>query len=561
MSIKPTDEQAHTLALFETGQNLTIEARAGCGKTSTLKLLAAAASSKRMLYTSFAASVVRDAKASFPRHVRASTNHGLAWGTVGKHYADTGRLPPEARLSPRVLQQHFNWSPAAFGGLDVDEGCRAVMETLTRFCQSADPEMTDWHVPQPETIGTKGAIALAAASQYILAAAHRVWAEWENPSSKLPVTHDTYLKRWALGNPRLPYDCCLLDEAQDTNPLMIGLLLQQTHAQRIIVGDQFQQIYSWRGAVNAMTQFESDAVARLTQSFRFGNAVADAANAVLKGHLNTDARVRGLPSHASRLATIDNARVVLARKNATLIAELVTAAREKPEGRVAVVGGVDDLIRLVDGAGALQRRERPTRCPELNEFSEWDEVREYSKKTVGKDLQVLVRLVEEFGVPSLLHHLERVRGNERDESTASLILSTGHKAKGREWPQVRLCDDFKAPAPDDATETQRREAQWNPEEANLLYVAVTRARDVLDVTNCSAWQDARLRSGYCVDPPAPSEGARTHLPSALTEGAGHAVGDWLNHHPNASLEDAYVALINDAYAEAQPARHAQAGLR
>ena len=50
------------------------------------------------------------------------------------------------------------------------------------------------------------------------------------------------------------------------------------------------------------------------------------------------------------------------------------------------------------------------------------------------------------------------------------ILSTAHKAKGRQWPEVRLAPDWKA---------NRLE---NPEELRLAYVAVTRAQEVLDLT-------------------------------------------------------------------------------
>ncbi|MEO7326518.1 MAG: UvrD-helicase domain-containing protein [Dokdonella sp.] len=492
MTFKPTDEQAHARDLFLTGRNLTIEALAGSGKTSTLKLLADSCT-KRMLYTSFAASVVRDAKKAFPQHVRSSTNHGLAWATVGRHYADAKRLPPDARLTPRVLQQHFGWTHSTFGGLPVDDGSRLVMETLTRFCQSADPDITAEHVPPPETVGTSGAHALAGATHYVVACAQRVWMEWENPTSQLPVSHDTYLKRFALSDPMLQADVCLLDEAQDTNPLMLGLMLRQTHAQLIVVGDQFQAIYGWRGAINAIAKFPSDHTTYLTQSFRFGSAIAEAANAVLDGHLESNARVRGLQTHASRLEVIEKPPVILARKNTTIISEIVKALARRADTRIAVVGGVDDLMRLVDGAGALLRGARPSRCPELNEFSEWDEVRDYSKLRIGRDLKVLVQLVDEYGVDSLARTLDRARGHEQDEASADLILSTGHKSKGREWRQCKLCDDFKAPPAADATPEERAESDWTPEEARILYVASTRARDVLDVSTCSAWQDAKSR--------------------------------------------------------------------
>ena len=68
-------------------------------------------------------------------------------------------------------------------------------------------------------------------------------------------------------------DFILLDEAQDTNPVVLDVLRRQS-AQMVYVGDKYQQIYEWRGAVNAMEQMATDGVTYLTMSFRFGPVIA-----------------------------------------------------------------------------------------------------------------------------------------------------------------------------------------------------------------------------------------------------------------------------------------------
>lgn len=86
--------------------------------------------------------------------------------------------------------------------------------------------------------------------------------------------HDIYLKLWALSEPNIPKaDYVLFDEAQDADPLMLGILLKQRSTQVIYVGDAHQQIYAWRGAVNAMRQLPLPE-SRLTTSFRFGEEIA-----------------------------------------------------------------------------------------------------------------------------------------------------------------------------------------------------------------------------------------------------------------------------------------------
>merc|ERR1719483_1515298 len=72
------------------------------------------------------------------------------------------------------------------------------------------------------------------------------------------------------------------------NPCMLSVCLQQK-CPKIVVGDQYQQIYSFRGAVNALDLvLKSDRTSVktnyfLTQSFRFGPEIAFLANSCSHG--------------------------------------------------------------------------------------------------------------------------------------------------------------------------------------------------------------------------------------------------------------------------------------
>jgi superfamily I DNA/RNA helicase len=69
-------------------------------------------------------------------------------------------------------------------------------------------------------------------------------------------------------------------------------------------------------------------------------------------------------------------------------------------------------------------------------------------------------------------------------AAAERVLSTAHKAKGLEWPRVRLADDFPRLEELNALD-QDGLLYLTPEERdqelNLLYVAVTRARQQLEL--------------------------------------------------------------------------------
>lgn len=88
-----------------------------------------------------------------------------------------------------------------------------------------------------------------------------------------------------------------------------------------------------------------------------------------------------------------------------------------------------------------------------------------------------------------------VRDNER---SASITISTAHKAKGREWDTVRLYGDF--PHVDNMSD----------EELRLVYVAVTRARKHLDDDTVArmlrVWSETLEWSGVYAE-----QGLRWHL--------------------------------------------------
>jgi hypothetical protein len=293
-----------------------------------------------------------------------------------------------------------------------------------------------------------------------------------DPSDPLPLGHDGYLKVWALGAPRLPADYILLDEAQDTNPVVLDLLGRQ-EAQIVYVGDKYQQIYEFRGAVNAMDEAEAAHTAHLTTSFRFGGDIAWAANRAL-GMLGEKRQLVGNPNRQSRLTTSgDGCGTILARTNATTI----TACIEALDGgrRPHLVGGTEDLVALLRGVQDLKRGQPSTR-PEFFGFENWQQVLEFVRSGEGEDLLTFVNLVETRGEAQLLWALGRVV----DEEDADLIISTAHKAKGREWNAVRLTDDFlkSLPAKD---EKKQPTAQIDPAELRLLYVALTRGKDLMSV--------------------------------------------------------------------------------
>jgi hypothetical protein len=347
-----------------------------------------------------------------------------------------------------------------------------VMRAVTRFCQTADPVPDRRHFPYLEGIdererdGRRGMRNNNLVREAMLGALRTAWADVQDPAGRLPYKHEHYLKTWQLGQPRIDADFILFDEAQDANPVMVAIVAAQAHAQQVWVGDSQQAIYEFTGAVNALQAIPADARAFLTQSFRFGTAVADMANRIL-GELDAELRLTGHPDQRSRVEPVNDPHAVLCRTNAAAVRRFLDA--QAAGRRPHVVGGGTEVVSFARGALDLQQRGW-TSHPDLQCFTNWGMVQDYVvQDQQGGELKLLVSLVDEFGAQQIVDAL----GAMPREDRANLIVSTAHKSKGREWPTVQLADDF--PAED-----------LEPADWRLLYVAVTRARSRLDITRVAA---------------------------------------------------------------------------
>lgn len=475
----PTDEQRDALALFATGESLAIEAGAGTGKTSTLKLLAES-TTRRGQYVAFNKAIVAEAGHKMPETVECNTAHSLAFRAVGHQYR--GRLRNSRRMKSIEIANLLGIAPISLAREDGSEKLIGAgflgglaMATVTRFCQSADLEITVRHVPYIEGIDSDDSYENNDyIARSILPAARRAWDDLMNPRGALPFRHDHYLKAWHLSGPTIHADYILFDEAQDANPVMQAIVAAQTHAQLVWVGDSQQQIYSFTGAINALAKVPAENRTFLTQSFRFGHAVAEVANEILN-RLNADLRLVGTETIPSTVESVDSPDAILTRTNAAAVRSVLQLQTEGR--RVALVGGGEEVVRFAKAARDLMNGLR-TEHPELACFESWGEVEAYvDEDEQGGELRLMVKLVNDFGVPTILEALDRTMREE----DAEVIVSTAHKAKGREWSAVRLAGDFPPPE------------KMQDEEYRLLYVAVTRARITLDISAVAVLEEVAMR--------------------------------------------------------------------
>lgn len=467
---EPTAEQRAILAAFQRGENLCIHAFAGTGKTSTLYYLAKN-TNKRGLYLAFNRHIAEEAQRKMPANVVSKTMHAYAFAWAICFYLKEKLVkswqPHELRY---VIQ--IPHVPKLNGYLVA----RLIKNTLVRFCQSYDEDIEITHIPLDDSL--IGARLNSESRLAVVNAAKEVWHLMKDRQSELPLGFDGYLKLWSLSKPRLPFDFLCIDEAQDLNPVMLRVL-DHFQGQKILVGDSHQQIYSWRGAVNAMEYDFSALNYHLTQTFRFGPTLAECANVVLNKLEATRYMVSASPTGTvvtTQQSSVPNA--YLYRKNVTLLLDVIRFHQEGQEYHLVDAQKLEvlvkDYFRLCDGEWA--------KSPLFEGFKTWDEVVAASKTPEGLLLRSIVRLFETHE-PEYIE--KAIKESEKRASLNYPSLSTVHQSKGLEWPVVALSDDFNL-VDDTEDEAQEKKESEDKEELRLLYVALTRAKDRL-ILPWSVW--------------------------------------------------------------------------
>lgn len=294
---------------------LAVQARAGSGKTSTVRAYAAARPRSRVLYVAFNKAIQLEAASKMPANVTCRTTHSVAYRVATQLFgADV-----QAKVGntyPSTVAKALGCSPLAATG---------AQQAVQRWCGSLDEEIGALHIP-PDIAkragGADGLVPLARA----------LWGRMMDPRHRdVRMPHDGYLKLFQLDRPILRgYDTIAVDEAQDLNPCTLDIVRHQRCAQ-ILVGDSAQAIYQFRGAVNALALFDAQERLQLTKSFRFGQGIAALANALL-GHFKDDftSPIVGAGQPQRTAMSVDSRRsfAVIARTNAVIFEEAVRLLSE-----------------------------------------------------------------------------------------------------------------------------------------------------------------------------------------------------------------------------------------
>lgn len=276
-----------------------------------------------------------------------------------------------------------------------------------------------------------------------------------------------------------------IDEAQDVNSPQFEILTKSLFedGQAMVVGDDNQAIFGWRGAMpGSMEKFQKDLDAvpfKLTTNFRCDKAIIKFAQTLmpeLKAGPNAGEGKVETVNQDKAFTQIKVKDAILSRRNCDLMPIcLKLLAKNIP----AYIEGKDigrDLIQLVESFDASNVTEF------FDKLQKWqDNVAQRSTGwlashaiALANDKATTLRTLAEtcLTVQDITQKIKRLFLDEDEVRVPSIVCSTVHKAKGREWDNVYLVNES-------FSGRRGMTADEEKEEKNIYKVAITRPRHYL----------------------------------------------------------------------------------
>ena len=249
------------------------------------------------------------------------------------------------------------------------------------------------------------------------------------------------------------YDIVMVDEAQDINPVTLDIIYKLNPKKKIFVGDDLQAIYGFRDNINIFE--DKTHFYELTQTFRFGDEIADVINNKFKTN------IKGSSNINSKIITesiIGNGSVYISRTNSHLFDKAIEYALL--DYKISIPFNMETISSLIESIYYLKLGiNNEIKNSEIKHFKTYENFKRKLKLGQNLEFKYLFNLIEKYDI-CILEYLKLIERKLSSPKHADIVFLTAHKAKGLEFPFVEIGSDFK---------------ETSQEERNLLYVAYSRA--------------------------------------------------------------------------------------
>lgn len=479
----PTAEQQAIIDLARRGEcNIMVNALAGTGKTSTIEMICHAITGIPILYLAFNKRIVDEASKQMPSHVECRTQNSLGhrvWSqATGRRLAvDGGKMRQILKNLISELprkDQGEAWDDFSFTlkAIGKAKGCGYVPLSWTGPCNRLSDYIEFLDSLEDDLTQLQRDLINRALYASILAA-YEGGIDFDD-QIYMPV---------CFGGPWPKFPLVIVDEIQDQSPLNHEMMKKLVTKRFIGVGDPYQSIYAFRGAVTngmkALIKHFQCTELSLSLTFRVPRVGVERARERVPTyeayHTNLEGEIINLaewgPDH------IPSSAAIICRNNAPLLSlgfKLLAAHRAIKLVGMDIGAG---LIRILRKLGPLDiRGEELERA-----IARWMEealVKARNPATVydrADCIHILTR-----GWSNLGEAIRQAESLFKQEGPIQLL--SGHKAKGLEWDWVMHLDPWRIPS----KFVQEGTEAWE-QEMNVKYVIETRFKQTLVLANLESW--------------------------------------------------------------------------
>ena len=446
--IKPTKQQQAVIDAVVAGKDVIVQALAGTGKTSTLKMAAKAVAEKdpdkTILYIAFNKAVAAELNADpdKPSNMIARTNTQVAWHHSPK-WMQKRSFDKTAIAFPTDIADHLEFGPVKVTEIKKDgekveatlsskDVVSVIRQAVTAFAQSADDKImpkhfTDNFVDIPEVF---------------IDYANRWWDDISSPTGRLAMNQSfpekyvqlngidvTMSPSEAGANPAtmIPAaDIIFFDEAQDINDVA-GDWVRKQNVQKVFVGDGNQSIYGFRGAKDQLDTLEGAEKLQINESFRFGPNIAAPANRFLAVAGKPERVVGAGKDQGKVVESLDempDPDAVLVRTNGGgFKAMLEYLEQGKTVGiSQSTKTRLEEVIDTTSWLMGGKKGSKPAKYnAEIGMYDSWEELSTAVREGKARPVKAFYDLVTQNGMQSIRDILDRVvvEREETEESKAA----------------------------------------------------------------------------------------------------------------------------------------------
>lgn len=459
-----TKEQQHVVDYVKTiehDETLLINAVAGSGKTTLLTAIVTEVPHTRGIYLAYNKSIATEASRKFPSTIATMTANALAYRNTVKALGLKVGL-----FNWRSIKEKISY-----------ENKLSYVDLIKTFCLSSYTCFEEF-AKNRELTETQVKI-----SKKYLEAMY---------TGAIECSHDFYMKMFhmLLAENQIVFpkqDFLLLDEAGDTNEVILEIVKLLPAKIKILVGDDCQNIYAFNHTINAFERMKGQgSYFGLTQSFRVSAQIADRIEQFCQAHIDPLMTFKGVQVLDSTIET----KAFIARTNASLIATMLSLHGTNMPYRLLrtpeEIFKVPLMLAYVKYQGTITEPAYRHLQDDIDNWYEDPNLRQkyksplsYLQSLYDKDpvLCTAVRLVLKLGRSELIATFEKAK--KRNSPNAKLCLGTAHSVKGLEFDEVVIGDDLNTVISSIFESAVGEFTADEIQELNLYYVACSRAKKSL----------------------------------------------------------------------------------